>query len=116
MSIRRIRVFPDPILRKKCRVVRRVDDKVRELAADMIETMDAMGGLGLAANQVGRLQRVVTLHLPGDESAVNMAVSACWGFALGRKVKTLPVLSTTKTRSLLGKCVKITGWLNCKSG
>ena len=70
MSIRRIRVFPDPILRKKCRVVRRVDDKVRELAADMIETMDAMGGLGLAANQVGRLQRVVTLHLPGDESAV----------------------------------------------
>ena len=70
MPIRRIRVFPDPILRKKCRVVRRVDDKVRELAADMIETLDAAGGVGLAANQVGALQRVVTLHLPGDESAI----------------------------------------------
>ncbi len=69
MSIRRIRVFPDPILRKKCRVVRRVDDKVKKLAADMIETMDTVGGVGLAANQVGALQRVVTLHLPGDEDA-----------------------------------------------
>ncbi|HJP28719.1 MAG TPA: peptide deformylase, partial [Dehalococcoidia bacterium] len=70
MSIRRIRVFPDPILRKKCRVVRRVDDKIRELAYDMIETMDAASGVGLAANQVGALQRVVTLHLPGDEDAI----------------------------------------------
>ena len=70
MSIRRIRVFPDPILRKKCRVVRRVDNKVKELAADMIETMDSAGGVGLAANQVGALQRVVTLHLPGDEDAL----------------------------------------------
>ena len=70
MSIRRIRVFPDPILRKKCRVVRRVDDKVSELAKDMIETMDAVGGVGLAANQIGALQRVVTLHLPGEESAL----------------------------------------------
>jgi len=70
MSIRRIRVFPDPILRKKCRVVRRVDDKVKELAYDMVETMDAAGGVGLAANQVGALQRVVTLHLPGDEYAI----------------------------------------------
>jgi peptide deformylase len=70
VPIRQIRVFPDPILRKKCRVVRRVDDKVRELARDMIETMDAAGGVGLAANQVGALQRVVTLHLPGDEDAI----------------------------------------------
>ncbi|MCZ6539524.1 MAG: peptide deformylase [Chloroflexi bacterium] len=70
MAIRRIRVFPDPILRKKCRVVRRVTDSVRALAADMIETMDGAGGIGLAANQVGRLQRVVTIHLPGDESAI----------------------------------------------
>lgn len=70
MGIRRIRVFPDPILRKKCRVVRRVDDRVKELASDMIETMDGAGGIGLAANQVGALQRVVTLHLPGDEEAI----------------------------------------------
>ncbi|HCI85891.1 MAG TPA: peptide deformylase [Dehalococcoidia bacterium] len=70
MSIRQIRVFPDPILRKKCRVVKRVDDKVRELAYDMVETMDAASGVGLAANQVGALQRVITLHMPGDEDAI----------------------------------------------
>jgi len=70
MPLRRIRVFPDPILRKKCRVVKRIDDKVKELATDMVETMDAAGGVGLAANQVGALQRVVTLHLPGDEDAI----------------------------------------------
>jgi len=70
VPIRQIRVFPDPILRKKCRVVRRVDDKVRELARDMVETMDAAAGVGLAANQVGALQRVVTIHLPGDEDAI----------------------------------------------
>ncbi len=63
-------MFPDPILRKKCRVVRRVDDKIRELAADMIETLDTAGGVGLAANQIGALQRVVILHLPGDEDAI----------------------------------------------
>jgi peptide deformylase len=63
-------VFPEPILRKKCRVVKRIDDKVRELAGDMVETLDATGGIGLAANQVGALQRVVALHMPGDEDAV----------------------------------------------
>lgn len=71
VPIRRIRVFPDPILRKKCRVVRRAEMyKARDLAFDMIETMDGAGGVGLAANQVGALQRVITLHLPGDESAI----------------------------------------------
>ena len=63
-------MFPDPILRKKCRTVRRVDDKVRELVTDMVDTMDAAGGVGLSANQVGSLQRVATLHLPEDESAI----------------------------------------------
>jgi peptide deformylase len=75
-------VFPDPILRKKCRVVRRVDDKIRDLAADMIETLDAAGGIGLAANQVGALQRVVTIHMLGEESAevlVNPEIRATEG-------------------------------------
>ncbi len=70
MSVRRIRVFPDPILRKKCRVVKRIDHSVRELALDMVETMDAANGVGLAANQVGALKRVVTLHLPEQQNAI----------------------------------------------
>lgn len=67
MTIREIRIFPDPILRKKCRVVRRIDDVVRQLATDMIETLDDAEGVGLAANQVGVLKRVIALHLPEEE-------------------------------------------------
>ncbi len=67
MAIREIRIFPDPILRKKCRAVRRVDDDVRKLAADMIETLIEAEGVGLAANQIGVLKRVIALHLPEEE-------------------------------------------------
>ncbi len=67
MSIREIRIFPDPILRRKCRVVRRVDEDVRKLAADMVETLIDAEGVGLAANQIGVLKRVIALHLPEEE-------------------------------------------------
>ena len=67
MPIREIRKFPDPILRRKCRVVRRVDDDVRKLAVDMVETLLDAEGVGLAANQVGVLKRVIALHLPEEE-------------------------------------------------
>lgn len=67
MAIREIRIFPDPILRKKCRPVRRVDDDVRKLAVDMVETLVDAEGVGLAANQVGVLKRVIALHLPEEE-------------------------------------------------
>ena len=43
----------DPILRKKCRPVENINDKLIKLSEDMIETMNESGGLGLAANQVG---------------------------------------------------------------
>ncbi len=67
MAIREIRIFPDPILRKKCRKVRRVDDDVRKLAIDMVETLVDAEGVGLAANQVGVLKRVIALHLPEED-------------------------------------------------
>ncbi len=67
MTIRKIRIFPDPILRTKCRTVRRIDDDVRTLARDMVETLLDAEGVGLAANQVGALKRVIALHLPEEE-------------------------------------------------
>ena len=67
MAIREIRIYPDPILRKKCRKVRRIDDDVRKLASDMVETLIDADGVGLAANQVGILKRVIALHLPEEE-------------------------------------------------
>ena len=66
MPIREIRIFPDPILRRKCRAVRRIDDDVQKLASDMVETLIDADGVGLAANQVGVLKRVVAIHLPEE--------------------------------------------------
>ncbi len=67
MAIREIRQNGDEILRKKSRVVEVVDDKIRELLEDMLETMHKYNGVGLAAPQVGILKRVVVIDLY-DES------------------------------------------------
>lgn len=55
--------FPDPRLRKKARPVDAVDDSIRALAADMLETMYQEGGIGLAATQVNIRKRVVVIDL-----------------------------------------------------
>jgi len=53
MAILPIRIYPDSVLRVKCREVRDFDARLRKLAADMVETMIAAPGVGLAAPQVG---------------------------------------------------------------
>jgi peptide deformylase len=53
MAILPIRIYPDPVLRVKCPPVVTFDDALRRLAADMVETMHAAPGVGLAAPQVG---------------------------------------------------------------
>lgn len=63
MAIRQIREYGDEILRKKSREVEIVDDKIRELMEDMIETMHKYNGVGLAAPQVGILKRVIVIDL-----------------------------------------------------
>jgi len=54
-------IAPDPRLKLKCRPVRRVDDEVRRLMDDMVETMHAAPGIGLAAPQVGVARRVIVV-------------------------------------------------------
>ena len=56
-----ILMLPDPLLRKVSRPVERIDDALRKLADDMLETMYAAPGVGLAAVQVGRLIRLIVL-------------------------------------------------------
>lgn len=67
MAVRPVRLYGDPVLRQKAQPVAGVDDTVRELIADMRETMAAYSGVGLAANQVGVLQRVLVVDVPLDE-------------------------------------------------
>lgn len=54
MSILPIRHLPDAILRRPTRPIASITPEIRQLARDMIQTMHAAGGVGLAANQVGR--------------------------------------------------------------
>ncbi len=51
--LRKIVLYPDPVLRARCRTIPTVTDEHRQLAADMLETMREAHGVGLAAPQVG---------------------------------------------------------------
>jgi peptide deformylase len=53
-----IRIYGDPVLRKKAEDVTRVDEKIRKLVSDMLDTLKNAGGIGLAANQVGQALRI----------------------------------------------------------
>lgn len=69
MAIRPIRIYPDPVLRVQCRAVTEFDEPLRKLVADMIETMHAAPGIGLAAPQVGVDLRLAVVDLSVGEDA-----------------------------------------------
>lgn len=62
IAVRRLRYWKDPILREPCSEVEQVDDQIRKLLADMAQTMRRTGNaVGLAANQVGILKRLIVI-------------------------------------------------------
>ncbi len=67
MSVRRVVIYGDPVLRRKADEVASFDDSLRTLVGDLFETMRAYNGVGLAANQVGVAQRVFVLDVPVGE-------------------------------------------------
>jgi peptide deformylase len=69
MALRQIREIGDEILRKKSRPVEKIDDRIKTLIEDMVETMYKANGVGLAAPQIGVLKRVIVVDV-GDESGV----------------------------------------------
>jgi peptide deformylase len=66
MALLRILVEGDPRLREKAMKIKSVDASLRELAADMHETMDDAPGVGLAGPQVGVMRRIIVVHVPGE--------------------------------------------------
>ena len=71
MAVRPIVLYPDPVLLAETRPVERVDDDVRALVVDMVDTMYRAPGIGLAANQIGVPLRVCVIdpsvgEEPGD--------------------------------------------------
>jgi|TARA_B100001057_G_scaffold351555_1_gene353049 peptide deformylase len=71
MSQRKIVIEPDPILRKKSENLEKVDNELRLLLDDMLETMYAAPGIGLAAVQVGILKRLIVIDISKDKEKKN---------------------------------------------
>ena len=63
MAIRNLRYENDEILSKRSREIDVIDDKIKELAQDMIDTMHKWDGVGLAGPQVGVLKRIIVIDL-----------------------------------------------------
>jgi peptide deformylase len=62
-----IRVLGDPVLRKETAPIEQITDEIRQLVADMFDTMYAAEGIGLAAPQVGRTERVAVVDVEGQK-------------------------------------------------
>lgn len=97
MAILSIRRYPDPILRKRAKEITKIRKKTLNLIANMVETMYSAKGLGLAANQVGVLQRIIVINTtPSDEknkpksnhkyiTIINPKILSCEGENIGEE-------------------------------
>ncbi len=66
---RKILIHPDPRLKKVCAALPDISDEIRKLADDMLETMYAAPGIGLAAPQIGVLDRMIVLDCVKEDGA-----------------------------------------------
>lgn len=70
MGILKILTYPNPILRKKCKAVNKVDARIRKLIENMIETMHKAPGVGLAAPQIGENIQLIVIDIGEGAFAV----------------------------------------------
>ncbi|PRZ16147.1 peptide deformylase [Nesterenkonia sandarakina] len=77
MTIRPITIYGEPVLHRRAQEVERIDDSIRELVADMVETQDAAHGVGLAAPQVGVGLRIFTYSFAdsGDQPSRGVIIN-----------------------------------------
>jgi len=66
MAMREIRILPDPVLRTPCDPITTIDDRVRSLVEDLVETVDDEGRAGLAANQIGVSLRAFSWNIDDE--------------------------------------------------
>lgn len=121
MAVRNLRYGDDPILRKKCRAVEVVDDHIRQLLEDMMDTLhETENGAAMAANQAGILRRLVVVDYEGlylklvnpvivEESGQQECVEGCLSFPdqFGRTVR--PQRVVVEALNELGEKVVLTG-------
>ncbi len=100
MALRSIVVVPHEALSQKAKEIKAIDDRIRKLAADMAETMYKAPGIGLAANQIGELVRLIV-------------VDVVYPYAQPSEKKKDPLVLINPTITLCeGECVKEEGCLS----
>lgn len=119
MAVRDIVELGQPVLRERARPVMAVDDRIRTLMADMLETMHAAPGIGLAAPQIGESARVVVVSVDGAEHALanpeivwrseeeEAAVEACLSVPCVQGMVVRPTAVTVHGLGMLGECVVV---------
>lgn len=86
MAIRNLRYDDDELLRKRSREIETIDNKIRELALDMVETMYKFDGVGLAAPQVGILKRIIVIDIgEGPKVFINPVIKKATGVQTGEE-------------------------------
>lgn len=86
MAIRKIRLMGDSVLSKVCKEVKEVTPRVHQLVYDMLDTMYEEGGVGLAANQVGVLKRIVVIDTgEGPHVLINPVILETSGEQCGQE-------------------------------
>jgi len=89
MAILPIRKLPDAVLRQPAREIKGINDELQGLIDDMTETMYAAPGLGLAANQVGTLHRLIVIdvgHREGGARDLKVLINPCITHAEGELI------------------------------
>lgn len=121
MAVRQLRLYDDESLRKQCKEVKEVNDRIRELLDDMMDTLHSVeNGAALAANQVGILKRLVVVDYGEhylklvnpviiDSEGEQECIEACLSFP-GKFGKTIrPQSVTVKALNENGEEVVIIG-------
>ena len=121
MAILNIIKEGDPILRKTSRPIEKVDERIKQLAEDMLETMRAANGAGLAGVQVGKLRRIVVVETEPDKPyiMINPVIIASEGRQTGAEgclsipgkwgITDRPMTVTVRATGLDGKEYTVTG-------
>jgi peptide deformylase len=114
MAIRAIRKFPDPVLRKKAAPVTAFDDELRKLVDDMVDTMYAAPGVGLAAPQIGVSLRLFVIDITVGErpDALIVLANPTIISATGRLSEEEGCLSVPDIRAQIARAdtVEVRGW------
>jgi peptide deformylase len=82
MAVRTILTAENPLLRQKSKKVGRFGDSLRALVQDMFDTLHAAHGVGLAASQIGVLERVVVIEIPAEYDEEGKLVEPAESFVL----------------------------------